>query len=106
MGKLTINGIRKLKYSELWTENLSVIEVVEMERSYDIFLKWKGTLYNVSLMRDVEIVPNPPRARHPYKIKLGTFIAGKTIILNYVRRLYRPESFINLLTQFMEDCSK
>jgi hypothetical protein len=106
MGKLTINGIRKLKYSELWTENLSVIEVVEMERSYDIFLKWKGTLYNVSLMRDVEIAPALFLHRHPYKIKLGTFIAGKTIVLNYMILMHRPEGFITCLEKFMEDCSK
>lgn len=106
MGKLKINGIRKLEYSEFWTQDLSVLDVVERERSYDIILKWKDTLYNVSLMRDVEMSPAPLRLRHPYKIKLGTFIAGKTIVLNYVHRLQRPESFINLLEQFMEDCSK
>ncbi len=104
MGKLKINGIRKLEYSEFWTEDLSVNDVVEHAHSYDIFLKWKGTLFNVSLMRDVEVSLQHPHYR--YKIKLGTFIAGKTIILNYLHRLNRPESFMNLLTQFMEDCSK
>ena len=103
MGKLTINGIDKLEYSEFWTQDLSVLDVVERERSYDIILRWKDTIFNVSLMRDVEMSLHP---RYTYKIKLGAFIAGKTIVLNYLHRLNRPESFINLLTQFMEDCSK
>ena len=103
MGKLKINGIRKLEYSEFWTEDLSVNDVVEHEHSYDIFLKWKGTLFNVSLMRDIEMTVHP---RYPYKIKLGTFIAGKTIILNYMILMHRPEGFITCLEKFMEDCSK